>query len=150
MSEQQRTFPYFGVLPNEIKEVDPVAVAGCGHWAQALRLCLKQSRVRRTDRQWAAALGMGASTFNTLKNSDHHEASGSERVRHLNPDLIAVIQSLAQNRAIRQYLDMRDNGELFCQRNQITPEEELANLKAHVAHLEAELSAQGRRQEDAA
>lgn len=150
MSEQQRTFPYFGVLPGDIGELDPIAVAGCQHWAQALRLCLSKSKVKRVDRQWARLLGMAPSTFNTLKNADHHEAAGSDRVRHLNPDLIAVIQSLTQNRAIGQYLEMRERGELFCQRKQVSPEEELANLKAHIANLERELADQRGDEEAAA
>ena len=138
MSEQQRTFPFFGVLPDEIQAVDPVAVAGCSHWAQALRLCIKEARVTRTDRQWAKALGMAVGTWNTLKNTDHHEKNGS-RQRNLNPDLIPLIEALAHNRAISQYLGMKSSGQLFCQRRAMTKEEQLAQLRAQVAEVEKEL-----------
>lgn len=133
MSEQQQ-FPFFGVMPSTIVDLDPIVVAGCRHWAQALRLCIDKARVRRTDRQWARALNISPGTWNTLKNADHHEKEG-RRTRHLNPDLIAPIQALAQNRAISQYLDMRAHGQLFCQRT-LSPEEELERLKARVAELE--------------
>ena len=135
MSEQQRTMPLLGAVDAQLQDVDPVAVAGCSHWAQALRLCLRQARVKRSQRNWADLLGMSVGTLNTLLNSDHHAKTGS-RVRHLDMDMIADIEDLAGNNAISQYLVMRKARQLYCQRKEVSPEQELAELKAKVAMLE--------------
>ncbi|WP_421722399.1 hypothetical protein [Alloalcanivorax xenomutans] len=136
MSERQRTMPLLGVVNAETADIDPVAVAGCSHWAQAFRLCLRQSRVKRDQRSWADLLGMSVGTLNTLLNADHHTKRGA-RVRHLDMDLVVEIEELAGNNAISQYQQMRKARQLHCQRGQVSPEQELAELRARVAQLEA-------------
>lgn len=137
MSERQRTMPLLGVMDTKTKDVDPVAIAGCSHWAQAFRLCLRRSRVKRDQRSWADLLGMSVGTLNTLLNADHHSQRGS-RVRHLNMDLVESIEDLAGNNAISQYQAMRKQRQLYCQRAQVTPEQEMAELRARLAQLEAQ------------
>lgn len=133
MSEQQRTFPLLADVSAALAQVDPVAVANCSHWSDAMRLCVSESCVRRTDAQWAKALGLGSKgTFNSLLNSKSHKS----RPKHLNPDLIPVIENLAGNEAITQYLEMRKRGQLFCQRRrEITPQERIAQIEAEKAQL---------------
>ena len=137
MSETQRTMPLMGAIDTDTRDVDPVAIAGCSHWSQALRLCLQQSRVKRDQRSWADLLGMSVGTLNTLMNADHHAKRGA-RVRHLDMDLVAEIEALAGNNAISQYQVMRKARQLYCQRGQVSPEQEMAELRARLAQLEAQ------------
>jgi hypothetical protein len=116
-----------------------VAIANCSHWAQALRLAKQNARVKRTQRDWAELLDMSVGTFNTLLNADHYKKAG-KRIRNLDPDEIADIEYMFGNNALSQYLDMRKKGQLYCQRRDITPQEELANLKQRAAELESKIA----------
>ena len=139
MSEQQRTMPLLGVVNMEPKDVDPVSVAGCTHWAQAFRLCVRMAPVRRTQRDWAEILDMSVGTLNTLLNADHYKKAG-KRIRSLDIDLVADIEDAMGNNAITQYQQMRKAKQLFCQRRDVSPQEELAELKERAARLEQQIA----------
>lgn len=135
MSKEQRNLPLLGSASPAQRDVDPIAVAHCAHWSAAFRLCLQQSVVWRSQRNWADLLGMSVGSLNTLLNADHHAKTGT-RVRHLDMDMIAEIEDMAGNNAISQYLQMRKARQLYCQRKEISAAQELAELKAKVAMLE--------------
>ena len=139
MSERQRAIPILSALDGEQIDVDATAVAGCSHWAQAFRLSLMNSRVKRSQRDWAELLDMSVGTLNTLLNADHYKKAG-KRVRHLDIDDVADIEAVTGNNAISQYQNMRKRGELFCQTRKVSPEQELAELKERAARLEQQIA----------
>ena len=136
MSKQVQTeMQLMGQIDLEIRDLPAEQVAHCSHWAQAIRLCMDRSRVRRTQDSWAELLGMTRGALNTILNSDT-AAKREGRERYLSIDLATDIQVLAGNRAIEQYMSMRRQGLLNCQRP-VMGEIELLEEQLRLARIRA-------------
>lgn len=113
----------------EIRSLDTKHVAMCRTEQEAMRLCIRRSRVYRTQEHLAEALGMNKGTLNTILNSDNNA-----RPRYLPRVKQVDLQKLCGNRAIDQWAEMYEKGLLNCQR---TKAEEIAELEQKLAQLKA-------------
>lgn len=84
-----------------------------------------------TNDDWARTAGFeSAGTWNSILQSDRKLKNPEARVRYLDMDKIYKIQRVAGNRAVMQYLEMREKGLLDCQR---APVDEVAELELRLA-----------------
>lgn len=109
-------------------------VALCNTVQQAYWLCMKHSRVKRTQDNWADLLGFKSrGALNNVLNSDQTKC-----VRHLGRIREIQLQQLACNNAIEQWADLYQKGMLNCQKT--LDDEEQAVLQ-RLAEIRARKSA---------
>ena len=115
-----------GAVNGEVMAVPDCELRAATDFRSALALCIRLSRVRRTQNDLALLAGINASQFSKIMNGSFH----------LPTDLIPVIERLCGNTAITQWLALQHGAALKIK----TPEEiireqaeELAQLRAKVA-----------------
>ena len=129
MSNQiQRDLALLGELTNELKELDSRLVSMCDTPQRAYRLCMDSAKVRRSQDDWAALVGMNRSQFkqavsDTLKQRKHMPAEAEEE-----------LQLAAGNLAVSQWRDLYRKRLLNYQRSK---ESRRAELLAELQALEA-------------
>jgi plasmid maintenance system antidote protein VapI len=116
----------FGMCCCEVLPVDEAQIKTCKTFKDALRLCMKLSRVKRTQSDLASQAGVNACQFSKILHSDFH----------LPGDAIATIEKLCGNTAMTQWLAMQHGATLHVKTDaEIIQEqaEEIAQLRAKVA-----------------
>lgn len=104
----------------EIKDLPYKDVARCSTIHEAFHLCKTNSIVWRSEDTWAELLGVSKGYFNQVLNG-----GSPNKPRHMGWDIRSGLQKLAGNRAIVQWEDLELKGQLFCQLNTKTREQEL-------------------------
>ena len=112
----------FGMCCCEVLPVDEAQIKTCKTFKDALRLCMKLSRVKRTQADLASQAGVNACQFSKILHSDFH----------LPGDAIATIEKLCGNTAMTQWLAMQHGATLHIK----TVEEKLAECEAKLAKYE--------------
>lgn len=112
----------FGVSNGEVLTVDESQLKGAKTFKDALKLCMKLSRVKRTQADLASQAGVNACQFSKILHSDFH----------LPGDAIATIEKLCGNTAMTQWLAMQHGATLHIK----TVEEKLAECEAKLAKYE--------------
>ena len=112
----------FGMCCCEVLPVDEAQIKTCKTFKDALRLCMKLSRVKRTQSDLASQAGVNACQFSKILHSDFH----------LPGDAIATIEKLCGNTAMTQWLAMQHGATLHIK----TVEEKLAECEAKLAKYE--------------
>lgn len=125
----QREIPIFSETMDVI-DLPASLVAICRNFTEALQLCIRESRVKRTHQEWGELLGMAKGTFSQIINRNER----TQRVRYLDGDRINQVQRLAGNRAISQWLDMDLHGQL----NHQSAENRIRHLQAEIEKIKQE------------
>lgn len=124
----QKEMPILSPAGYKMKDLPSEWVSACDNWRQAVELYMDKSVVPYTREQWAAKLDMTPGTLSGILRK-----SGN-RKRNLDPDYFSLIQQIAGNHAIDQFLRMQTLGQLNCQSRR----SRLDQLKEEVERLEAE------------
>lgn len=109
----------FGASNGEVVTVDEGQLKACKFFKDSLRLCMKLSRVKRTQADLACQAGVNACQFSKILHSDFH----------LPGDAIATIEKLCGNTAMTQWLAMQHGATL----HQETLQEKIIRLEAELA-----------------
>lgn len=117
----------FGVSNGEVSTVDEAQLRACKSFKDSLRLCMKLSRVKRTQADLACTAGINVCQFSKILHSDFH----------LPGDSIAAIEKLCGNTAMTQWLAMQHGATLHIK----TAEEKLADCQAELAAFKAKVAA---------
>lgn len=84
----------FGATSGDVITVPDCELRAVGNFKEAVRLCIKLSRVRRTQADLACLAGINVAQFSKVLNGSFH----------LPGDAIAKVERLCGNTAITQYL----------------------------------------------
>ena len=114
----------FGTSNGEVVTVDEGQLKACKSFKDALKLCMRLSRVKRTQSDLASQAGINVCQFSKILRSDFH----------LPGDAIATIEKLCGNTAMTQWLAMQHNATIHIK----TCEEKLAECEAKLAKYEKE------------
>jgi plasmid maintenance system antidote protein VapI len=117
----------FGVSNGEVLTVDEAQLKACKTFKDALRLCMKLSRVKRTQADLASQAGINVCQFSKIIRADFH----------LPGDSIASIEKLCGNAAMTQWLALQHNATLHIK----TDAEKLADCQAEFAAYKAKVAA---------
>jgi len=117
----------FGVSNGEVSTVDEAQLKACKSFKDSLRLCMKLSRVKRTQSDLASQAGINVCQFSKILHSDFH----------LPGDSIAAIEKLCGNTAMTQWLALQHGATLHIK----TAEEKLADCQAELAAFKAKVAA---------
>lgn len=102
-------------------------IALCGCFRDAMLLCIRRARVRRTQNDLAATIGIHATQFSKIL----HGAKGQHW--NLDPERIEALETACGNRAMTQWLAARANLRVI----QDSPEaRRIRELEAQIAELE--------------
>lgn len=102
----QRELPLFQAFQGgELSDAPAHLVAACQTHLDAVRLCIRLSRIERTYENWADLLCLSKGAFSLLLNG-----GSADRKRHFDPSLFERIQLEAGNRAISQWFDFMGKG----------------------------------------
>lgn len=126
----QREFGFFGSTPlPDLLPEDEIAL--CANFKDALALCIRRSRVKRSQGDLAALVGIHPTQFSKIL----HGAKGQGW--HLEPGLIAELERQCGNHAITQWLAYQSG-------LQIVPDSQAARekraLERKIVSLERELA----------
>lgn len=86
-------------------------VSRCNHQHEAVSLCMRNARIKRTIENWADMLGTSKGTLSLLLNG-----GSRDRKRYFPPEMIEQIQREAGNRAVSQWWRLLGEGMLYRQR----------------------------------
>ena len=132
----QQELNIMGAVGGGMKNVPWNEVACCAMESDAINLCLKHAHVYRSHREWALIIGLvtrggdpDESAFSRVIN-----AGRNKKPRYLPLHKYRLIQQVAGNRAIEQWAELYEKGELNCQRS---VEDQKAELRAKLAALES-------------
>ena len=117
----------FGASNGEVSTVDEGQLKACKFFKDSLRLCMKLSRVKRTQADLACQAGVNACQFSKILHSDFH----------LPGDAIATIEKLCGNTAMTQWLAMQHGATIHIK----TDAEKLADCQAELAAFKAKEAA---------
>jgi len=117
----------FGVSNCEVLTVDEGQIKACKSFKDSLRLCMKLSRVKRTQSDLASQAGINVCQFSKIIHSDFH----------LPGDSISAIEKLCGNTAMTQWLALQHGATLHIK----TTEEKLADCQAELAAFKAKVAA---------
>lgn len=123
----QMTMPMMGELDTSIVEAPRDLVALCRTKADAYRLTMNLSKVRRQDRDWAELLGMKPAHLSQVLNPQ------SNSPKYMPPEAEVRLLQLSGNTAFSQWPVMAAKGELAHQR---TKEQKKQELLKQLAELE--------------
>jgi plasmid maintenance system antidote protein VapI len=112
-----------GAVNGEILPVPDSEMRAATDFRSALALCIRLSRVRRTQNDLAMLAGINASQFSKIMGGSFH----------LPTDLIPVIERLCGNTAITQWLASQHGAQLKVE----TLEEKVVRLEAELARVAA-------------
>lgn len=131
----QQELRIMGAVTGEVKNLPWNEVAMCRTECDAMKLCMRQARVRMSDECWAESIGLvtskGAvdkSAFSRVINADTNN-----KPRHLKFSQYKLLQKIAGNRAIEQWYELWESGQLNCQK----VDDEEARLLARLAEVRA-------------
>lgn len=113
----------FGMCCCEVLPVDEAQIKACKSFKDALRLCMRLSRVKRTQSDLASQAGINACQFSKVLHGDFH----------LPGDSITQIEKLCGNTAMTQWLALQHGATLHFE----TLEEKVARLEAQLAKVAA-------------
>ena len=113
----------FGVSNGEVLAVDESQLKACKSFKDSLRLCMKLSRVKRTQSDLASQAGINVCQFSKILHSDFH----------LPGDAIAAIEKLCGNTAMTQWLALQHGATLHFE----TLQEKVIRLEAELAKVAA-------------
>lgn len=126
----QRELRLLGEINTQRVDVPWDEVSMCETVQQAYWLCMKHSRVKRTQDNWADLLGFKSrGALNNVLNSDQ-----TKLVRHLGRVREIELQRLACNNAIEQWADLYQKGMLNCQKSK---DDEIQQLEQRLQQLRA-------------
>jgi hypothetical protein len=133
----QQQLRIMGAVSGEVKNLPWRDVAMCRSECDAIKMCMKMARVRMSDESWADAIGLvhkttgkpDASAFSRMINADTNN-----KPRFLSFSQYKLIQKVAGNRAIEQWYELWESGELDCQKM----DDEEAALLAKLAAVRAQ------------
>jgi hypothetical protein len=117
----------FGVTNGEVLTVDESHLKACKSFKDALRLCMKLSRVKRTQADLALQAGINVCQFSKILHADFH----------LPGDSIAAIERLCGNTSMTQWLALQNGAVIHIK----TDAEKLAECQAELAQLRAKVAA---------
>ena len=117
----------FGASNGEVLPVDEAQLKACKSFKDTLRLCMKLSRVKRTQSDLASQAGINVCQFSKILHSDFH----------LPGDSITAIEKLCGNTAMTQWLALQHNATLHIK----TDKELLADCQAEFAAYKAKVAA---------
>lgn len=123
----QMNMPIMGELDTSIVEAPRDLVALCRTKADAYRLTMNLSKVRRQDRDWAELLDMKPSHLSQVLNPQ------TNTPKYMPPEAEVRLLQLAGNTAFSQWPIMAAKGELA---HQISKEQKLAELQAQIEELQ--------------
>lgn len=123
----QMNIPIMGELDTSIVEAPRDLVALCRTKADAYRLTMNLSRVRRQDRDWAELIGMKPAHLSQVLNPQ------SNTPKYMPPEAEVRLLQLAGNTAFTQWPLMAARGELAHQKSTAVRKQELL---AELAALE--------------
>ena len=113
----------FGAINGGLVMAQEHELRAATDFRQALSLCIRLSRVRRTQNDLAALAGINASQLSKIVNGTFH----------LPTDKIPVIENLCGNTAITQWLALQHGASLKFE----TPEEKIARLEKQIKEMAA-------------
>lgn len=117
----------FGMTSGVVTPVAETQLRAAKSFKDALRLCMKLSRVKRIQSDLAMQAGINPTQFSKIIHSDFH----------LPGDSIAVIERLCGNCAMTQWLALQHGATLHIK----TAEEKLAECQAELAAMKAKVAA---------
>jgi plasmid maintenance system antidote protein VapI len=117
----------FGTSNGEVSTVDEGQIKACKSFKDALRLCMRLSRVKRTQADLAFQAGINVCQFSKILHSDFH----------LPGDSIAAIEKLCGNTAMTQWLALQHGATLHIK----TDAEKLDDCQAELAAFKAKVAA---------
>lgn len=117
----------FGVSNGEVLTVDESQLRGAKTFKDALKLCMKLSRVKRTQSDLALQANINVCQFSKILHADFH----------LPGDSITKIEKLCGNTAITQWLALQHGATIHIK----TAEEKLADCQAELAAFKAQVAA---------
>lgn len=123
----QMNIPIMGELDTSIVEAPRDLVALCRTKADAYRLTMNLSKVRRQDRDWAELLGMKPCHLSQVLNPQ------TNTPKYMPPEAEVRLLQLAGNTAFSQWPVMAAKGELAHQKSK---EDKKAELLQQLAELE--------------
>jgi plasmid maintenance system antidote protein VapI len=112
-----------GAMNGEVSTVAEGEMRAATDFKSALALCIRLSRVRRTQNDLAGLVGINATQFSKIMNGAFH----------LPTDKIPVIEKLCGNTAITQWLASQHGAQLHYK----TPEQIIAEQAEVIARLQA-------------
>lgn len=115
-------------VKTDMQHVDERLVRQCRTEQEAMRLCIRVSRVFRSQESIAESLGMKKGSLNTILNSDQ-----SDRRRHMSRVDQVELQRLCGNRAVDQWARLYEQGLL---NHQLTKAQRKAELLEELHALE--------------
>lgn len=113
----------------EIKAVDEAVIRAIGNFREALGVCIRLSRVKRTNNDLALLAGISPSLFSRILNGNTNKPYSAA---NLDGDKIPVIEKLCGNTAMTQWLALQHGAELHYK----SVEERLAEAEAKLAAYE--------------
>jgi len=113
----------FGMCCCEVLPVDEAQIKACKTFKDALRLCMKLSRVKRTQSDLASQAGVNACQSSKVLHGDFH----------LPGDSITQIEKLCGNTAMTQWLALQHGATIHFE----SLEEKVARLEAQLAKVAA-------------
>jgi len=113
----------FGASNGEVLPVNESQLRAATRFKDALRLCVKLSRVKRTQADLALQADIHPTQFSKILHSNFH----------LPGDSIALIEKLCGNTAITQWLALQHGAQVKFE----TQEEKIARLEAELARRAA-------------
>ena len=124
--KNQMELSIYGNVKSEIIDAPWHSVALCRSKADAYRLTMTLSRVKRSDSTWAELLGISKGYLSQILNST------SNSPKYMPPNAEVELMRLSGNKAFNQWVEMAAKGELLSQK---TVEQETAELEARLAEL---------------
>lgn len=99
----------FGVADGEVKPVEDAVIRAIGDFREALGVCIRLSRVKRTNNDLALLAGISPSLLSRIL---HGNTSKPYSAANLDGDKIPVIEKLCGNTAITQWLALQHGAQL--------------------------------------
>lgn len=124
--KKQMELGIYGNVKSEIVEASWSLVALCKSKADAYRLTMNLSKVKRSDSTWAELLGISKGYLSQILNAS------SNSPKYMPPDVEVELMRLSGNKAFNQWVELAAKGELTSQK---TKEQELAELQARIEEL---------------
>lgn len=124
--KNQYEMPIYGDVSGEIIDVPWDLVAICPTKADAYRLCMNHSRVKRSDGNWADLLGLTAGHLSQILNQR------TNTPKYMPPDAEVELIRISGNRAVTQWLELAAKGQLRKEKSKEDRERELLEELARI------------------
>ena len=121
----------FGVAEGEVKPVEDSIIRSIASFREALGVCIRLSRVKRTNNDLALLAGVSPSLLSRILNGNKEKAYSAA---NLDGDKIPVIEKLCGNTAITQWLASQHSATLKI-------ETEVERLRREVEELRQQVAA---------